>query len=248
MTPSLSQRLALRERPSARVIMRQRWEDLWFIHWVVPAEELQAHLPPGLTIDVHEGQAYLGVVPFRMRAIRPVGCPPVPYLSYFLECNVRTYVYDEQGEPGVWFFSLDTDRWLAYKIARVAFRLAYHCADMSFHKDNAGVCEMTVRRRGEKDTGCYRSRPRGSARAAEPGSLEFFLLERYLLYAYDDRGDRLFRGRVFHHPYQFSDGEAMAWSAAPIGWNGLSIPEAPPVHFCHARRVEVSVYPIEKLP
>jgi uncharacterized protein YqjF (DUF2071 family) len=74
--------------------------------------------------------AWVGVVPFRMDRIRPYCLPPVPWLSWFLELNVRTYVHDDEGNPGVWFHSLDTNRWPAYKIARTAFKLPYHHAAM----------------------------------------------------------------------------------------------------------------------
>ena len=38
-----------------------------------------------------------------MCGVRPALFPAVPKLSYFLECNVRTYVFDAQGRPGIWF-------------------------------------------------------------------------------------------------------------------------------------------------
>ena len=65
--PTLAQRLALRERPAGSPIMRQTWHDLLFLHWPVPAELLQPHLPPRLTIDTHDGMAWLAVVPFTCR-------------------------------------------------------------------------------------------------------------------------------------------------------------------------------------
>ena len=45
-------------------------------------------------------------------------------------------------------------------------------------------------------------RPIEQLTQAEPGSLEFFLLERYLLYACD-RNEELYSGRVWHRPYTF---------------------------------------------
>ncbi len=108
--------------------MRQSWDHLLFLHWVLSPARIQETLPPGLWVDCHDGQAYLGIVPFFMMRIRPNGLPSVPYLSHFLECNVRTYVHDEQGTPGVWFYSLDTNRWLAHWIARNFFKLPYYCS------------------------------------------------------------------------------------------------------------------------
>jgi uncharacterized protein len=35
------------------------------------------------------------------------------------------YVYDAQGRPGVWFYSLDANQWLAVKVARSCFHLPH---------------------------------------------------------------------------------------------------------------------------
>ena len=108
--PTAAQRLAARERPQGFPVMRQRWSGLLFLHWPVEISLIQKRLPPGLHVDTFDGQAWLGVVPFFMQRVRPIGLPPVPWLSWFLELNVRTYVHDDAGNPGVWFFSLDCDQ------------------------------------------------------------------------------------------------------------------------------------------
>ena len=64
-------------------------------------------MPPQLELDLFEGTAYVGLVPFTMTGVRPVGLPPVRGISSFHETNVRTYVHREGRDPGVWFFSLD---------------------------------------------------------------------------------------------------------------------------------------------
>ena len=74
--------------------MYQRWRDLLFLHWEYPAAAIQETLPDGLFVDTFGGKAYLGIVPFFMKNIRPVFLPAVPGLSNFMEVNVRTYVYD----------------------------------------------------------------------------------------------------------------------------------------------------------
>jgi len=63
--------------------MRQRWDDLFFFHWRVDATEVQRRLPRGLTVDLFEGEAYLGIVGFRMNAVRPAGLPALPWLSHY---------------------------------------------------------------------------------------------------------------------------------------------------------------------
>ena len=48
-----------------------------------------------------------------------------------MELNLRTYVHDDSGNAGVWFFSLDCNQPLAVEIARRAFHLPYEHAVMS---------------------------------------------------------------------------------------------------------------------
>jgi hypothetical protein len=78
---------------------------------------IQATLPEGLFVDTFGGTAYLGIVPFFMRNIRPRCLPAVPGISNFMELNLRTCVFDRSGVPGVWFYSLDANQWLAVRIA-----------------------------------------------------------------------------------------------------------------------------------
>jgi uncharacterized protein YqjF (DUF2071 family) len=130
----MDQRLAMRQRPDDFSVLRQRWSELLFLHWPFSSEVIQASLPKGLYVDTFDGQAWVGIVPFYMDRVRPVFFPPVPGISWFLELNVRTYVHDETGEPGVWFYSLDCNLPLAVAIARRFYHLPYEHAEMSVHK------------------------------------------------------------------------------------------------------------------
>ncbi len=99
--PDEAGRLALRLRPPARAVMFQQWRDLLFLHWEFSVAEIQRTLPEGLFVDTFAGKAYLGIVPFFMQNIRPRFLPAVPGLSNFMEMNLRTYVHDRAGVPGV---------------------------------------------------------------------------------------------------------------------------------------------------
>lgn len=217
--------LNARTPPARREVMRQRWEDLLFLHWAVDPAEVQAVLPPGLCVDLWQGVAHVGIVGFRMRAVRPAGLPALPWLSYFNELNVRVYVRDARGEPGVWFLSLDCDRDPAVRIARGWFGLPYEHASMSYALQD-GRRELRCRRRGRDETAVYAWRPAGPAEPAEPGSLEFHLAERYNFFAL--RKGRLLRGQVHHEPYRLSGVSELAWSQLPAGWDGLSLPARQP--------------------
>ena len=206
-TPTLEQRQILQANPGTAPVMFQEWKKLLFLHWKIEPDILAAELPEGLHLDTHDGDAWIGVVPFFMRNIRPRFLPTVPGISNFLELNVRTYVTDRDGTPGVWFFSLDANQRLACFLGRSLFKLAYRDAAMTADEQD-GWISYSALRHGECEPAAYRYRGSGKARAAEPGSLEFFLVERYLLYSHCRKTGRFFRGRVHHPPYQFQDAEA----------------------------------------
>ena len=109
--------------PVRHPVMVQRWADLAYLHWQVDEREVRDQLPAGLYPDLHEGAAWVGLVPFEMRGLRVRGTPPLPWVRRFVEVNVRTYVRDEYGRPGVWFHSLDASR-LGAAVIEVAPGLA----------------------------------------------------------------------------------------------------------------------------
>lgn len=234
MNDATDRLLRARVRPTRRPVMRQSWDDLFFLHWEYAAEAIQSRLPAGLTVDTFEGKAYLGVVGFRMNAVRPLGLPALPWLSYFNELNVRTYVRDASGEPGVWFFSLDCDRAPAVMIARAGFGLPYEHAAMSFGPGLAQSC----RRQGEQETAQYAWSAVSSPQIATPGSLEFHLAERYSFFS--ERGGRLVRGQVHHAPYELSSTDTTAWSDLPLRWDGFDVSGRPPdlAHCCQGVAIE----------
>jgi uncharacterized protein YqjF (DUF2071 family) len=115
-----------------RWVMSMQWHDLLFMHYPVPGNLLRPHIPAGLSIDTFHGNAYVAVVPFVMRHVRPRSVPSMPWVSFFPEINLRTYVtaLDRDRKPGVWFFSLDAHNPLAVRLARSLFHLPYFDAAM----------------------------------------------------------------------------------------------------------------------
>src|SRR3954471_15582981 len=70
--------------PDGPWVMGQTWDDLLFAHWRVPVDALLGHVPDGLTLDVFDGSAWLGVTPFKLEGLRVRGLPPAPHVSSFL--------------------------------------------------------------------------------------------------------------------------------------------------------------------
>jgi len=224
--------------------MYQRWSDLLFLHWKWDPEDLQSRLPAGLHIDTFEGQAWLGVVPFFMQQIRPRFLPPVPWISWFLELNVRTYVHDDQGRPGVWFFSLDCDQPLAVWAAQTFFHLPYQHADMQAEKQGSHIAYRCQRRNETNEKpATFDYDLSGTAHLAEPGTLEFFLAERYLLFSNSPKGLRT--GLVNHVPYPLITPIVAQWSGVPMVWNGMPFPQRPPDHVLGSKGVDVEVFALQ---
>jgi uncharacterized protein YqjF (DUF2071 family) len=97
--------------------LAQTWDDLLFLHYRVPAEQVARLVPQGLEVDQHDGSAWVSVTPFVITGFRLRGTFPIPFLSTFAELNARTYVTAD-GKPGVFFFSLDAGSGPAVAAAR----------------------------------------------------------------------------------------------------------------------------------
>jgi uncharacterized protein len=225
--------------------MRQVWHELLFAHWPIPVDTLRPLIPRDLEIDAYAGEAWLGIVPFRMSGVRPRGTFGIAELRPFPELNVRTYVVRD-GKPGVWFFSLDAAHRLAVFAARSLFHLPYFFAAMSSQLDPATGWISYVSHRREKDAvGTSfeaKYRPVGTAFTAQPGTIEHFLIERYCLYAAGRKG-RTLRCEI-HHPawnLQMAESEFEANTMAAAA--GLPAQPAPPRYLHFARRQEVVVWP-----
>jgi uncharacterized protein len=230
--------------PDGGWIMGQTWDDLLFAHWRVPEEDLRAHVPESLALDTHEGEAWLGITPFRLTGLRGRGLLPLPLVSSFLELNVRTYVV-HGDKPGIWFFSLDAENPLAVEAARRGYRLPYFRARMSATSRGAGWIEYSSARRDDRSKPRVfeaRYRPRGDVFDAEPGSLEWFLTERYCLYALD-RDGALLRAEIHHPQWPLQSAEARV-ELNTMPPDGIELrDEEPLLHF--SRRQDVVIWPPE---
>jgi uncharacterized protein len=224
--------------------MKQVWHDLLFMHWPIAAAQLRPLIPAELEIESCEGSAWVGVVPFHMSGIRARWMPPIPGASVFPELNVRTYVR-AGGKPGVWFFSLDAANSLAVAGARRFFHLPYFRARMHANSRPRGEIQYDSHR---THAGAASADFRGRYRAlddnvfqARRGSLEYFFVERYCLYAASGR--RIFCGEIDHTPWPLQRAEAEIEVNTMAAASGITLAASKPLlHF--ARRQEVRVWPL----
>jgi uncharacterized protein YqjF (DUF2071 family) len=223
--------------PQRAWTMGQTWEDLLFAHWRVPLEAVRAHVPPELEVELHDGTAWLGITPFRVTALRLRGLPPLPGVSGFLETNVRTYVRSADEKPGIWFFSLDASSRVV-EAARRMYKLPYFHARISATRRGEWIDYECARIEERGRVLSARYRPDGAVFHAEPGSLEWFLTERYCLYTAD--GGALRRADIHHELWSLQPAEA------EVGLTSISPIEVEGAPLCHfARRQDVVIWPLE---
>jgi uncharacterized protein YqjF (DUF2071 family) len=191
-------RISPTRRPDGRVIGLQRWRDLLFAHWPVPIDALRAVVPAGLDIDTFEGTAFIGIVPLVMRAIRRAGMPAWMGLN-FLETNLRTYVHVGGRDPAVYFFSLDASSRIAVEVARHEAGLPYYLARMTMARRDQLVRYAMTRGRGSGPMLATEYEIGARLGPSVPGTLQHFLLERYLLHV--ERRGRIRTMQIHHTPY-----------------------------------------------
>ena len=243
--PSDLERLAARTRPDGMPIMHQNWGKLLFMHWPIPAEALRPLIPEPLVVDKFKGSAWIAITPFTLWGVRPILIPPIPGLSDFHEINVRTYVHLD-GVPGVWFFSLDASSSVAVLAARTFFHLPYFSADISLEQEERTIIYSSRRTDSEDRPADFDATWTigETLPYSHPGSLEFFLTERYCLYTVNE--ERLYRCRIFHQPWPLREAELSSFSSSMIESHGLTTPqEEPLLHY--AESLEVDIWPPEVL-
>jgi len=230
-------------------VLSMTWRDVLYAHWSVPPSLVADRLPPALSVDTYEGEAYLGVVTFEMADVGP---PHSPVGATFPELNLRTYV-TAGGDPGVYFFTLDADDRLGVALARSLFRLPYHSARMDLSRRGR---ETHLRSRradaGPPATVDIRYEPTGSPFQADPGSLEGFLTERYRFYTASDAGDpgrptgRVHYADIDHDPWTLRRANATFAENDLFEACGFEAPTGEP-HLLYGRRARVSAGRLRRL-
>ena len=222
-----------------------------FAHWPLPGAVIQQLLPAGLEVDLYDGFAWVGVVPFQMDQVRTrmpgATTVSIPGATSFPELNLRTYVRSTTTKRrGVYFFSLDASSLLAVIGARTLFHLPYYWAEMASNEQPGGEIHFTSRRRLVRTRVDFRARykPTGPAatQAPDPQSIEYFLTERYSLYT--ARGRNVVAGNIHHLPWPLQAAEAEIMQNDLPAAHGITLPNQPPLlHF--ARELSVYIWSLE---
>jgi uncharacterized protein len=242
--PGVADRLSIRERPAGSPIMYQSWGKLLFLHWQIPVDALRPLIHERLGIDTFDGQAWISLTPFTVWDARPIFVPPLPWVSDFHEVNVRTYVHLD-GVPGVWFFSLDANSLVAVMAARTFFRLPYHNASISLEQQDGTIIYASTREGSTTPAELNATWTIGTnLPQAEPGSLNFFLVERYCLYTSD--GDKVYRCRIHHRPWPLQEAILSTYHSTLMETDGLPTPVGEPLLHCGGP-VDVEVWPLEEV-
>jgi hypothetical protein len=223
----------LPEGPWAQAQTRR---DVLFAHWPVPLDDLARLLPPELPLDTFAGEAWLGIIPSRLAHLRLRGLPPMPWLSSLLQLEVQTYVTLD-NRPGTWLCSLEASKPLLAEAAKRTHRLPAYHAHIEAVADGDGI-----RFEAERDGLAFRARYAGTGQpnAAEPGSLDHFLCERYALYTAD--GGRLYRAELHHAPWSLRPAVAAIEEAS---FSPVELAGEPHLRFAAAQ--DVLVWPLEEL-
>lgn len=223
--------------PTTPWALRQTWYQLLFAHWRVEARKLAELVPPPLELDLFRGEAWVGVVPFGMKRVTPRRVPAMPWISKFLELNVRTYVR-HQNRPGVYFFSLDAANPLAVEVARRWYGLNYLRARMSMEL-RGGWIEYRSQRtdpRASDATLEVRYQGLGLPFVASLGSLESFLVDRYRLFT--ARDGVAYSAEIHHGPWPLQRARADFGTNSMARASGIELGAMTP-HLLYAQEIAV---------
>lgn len=111
-----------------RPFLTARWTNLALLSYPVPDDLLQPLLPPGLTLDRHEGSAFVSFVAFDFLDTRVLGIRWPGFVN-FPEINLRFYVREGERRGVVFVRELVPSRLVA-AIARLLYNEPYRATAM----------------------------------------------------------------------------------------------------------------------
>ena len=221
--------------------MRQVWRHLGFLHWPIDRAAIAALLPPGLTSTPSTASptSAWSRSPFRCRARRGSDCRSRPPFTRAQPAHLRA-----SRRPRSRRLVLQPGRSEPARRRGRAARLSPAVFSRPGLDGDLRRCRRIgyrSRRLGAGQTAEFSGRygPTGPAAPAAVGSLEFFLAERYLLYAWNGRA--LSSARVHHAPYPLQPAAAFDVRQSLTGAADLPPLDGPPRLVHYAREVDVCI-------
>lgn len=225
--------------PAFPWVLTQKWNHLLMLHWPVSRALLEPHVPKRLEIDTYEDTAWISFIPFKVTNMRLRGLPKVPYFHTFNEINIRTYV-TYKGNPGVYFFSLNANKWLNVIGPKLVF-LPYYYAKITLKQDAS--FHFTLESRNEKFDCLYY--PTSDLYVPSADSLDDWLLERYCFWI--EKGKWLFRGDIHHDRWRVTEAKAHVNENSLASFLPRSVfQEQPKLHFTEHKQAFVWPLKVEK--
>ena len=130
--------------------------------------------------------------------------------------------------------------------ARTFYYLPYFNAKMSLDQRGSRIEYSSTRNDGRGPAAGFRAAwTIGECLAqARPGSLEFFLTERYCLYSH--YLGQLYRSRIFHQPWPLQSATLDSYQSTMIESLGIQEPAGDPI-LHYAESIGVDIWPLKKV-
>ena len=122
------------------VFLSARWENLVNLTYAIDPDLLKSHVPPGTTLDLIDGKAFVSLVAFEFLDTRVKGIK-IPFHVNFPEINLRFYVSCE-GRRGVAFIREYVPKFAITTVANLLYNEPYLTAPMQVK--NSGSLEATT--------------------------------------------------------------------------------------------------------
>ena len=202
------------------------WHRALFLHFRVAPHFLQPQIP--FELDLHEGNAYVSLVAFTLRNMR-LHHPHLKFMTQPLHThaflNVRTYV--RVGElRGIYFLAEWLNNRLATTLGPILYGLPYRFGKLNYSHETENISGQVLGGMGSGTPMPVRPTLRYRAtldacptfQGAMPGTLDHFLLERYIAFTKHGPFRRLFH--VSHEPWPQTSIDAQIESATLLHSTG----------------------------
>lgn len=228
----------------SRPFLTAEWRNLFLATYAVPPALLRPRLPPGLELDMRDGNAFVSLVAFQFCNTRVLGVPWPGYRN-FTELNLRFYV--RHGEDrGVVFVREFVPQHLVAWLARTIYNEPYRSAPLTNRcQDAANSRSMEYRLRWAGRDHVLSVTGRKPSRLPSETSDEHFFKEHHWGYGRTRRGQAI-RYQVTHPVWEVLPVQSYH---ADLDWRSVYGPEweelskATPMSTVFAVGSAIAVYP-----